>query len=224
MHIPRMSRAEIAQDIQESLERLETDRIELYWLHRDAPAIPAGEILGMFNEHIATRRIGAIGCSNWTPERQIEASDFAKRNNITGFCASQIGFSLAKANPETAFAGIRFMDDATLRFHRETGTPLVAYSSQANGFFSGKYTRSMPREKGVLKAYGCEENFDRLDRAWALAEDHRRSANQVALSYVLSQPFPAYAIVGPRSVEQVVDSCRAAELQLRPEQIAELAG
>ena len=224
MHVPRMSRAEIVSDLNESLERLQANFVDLYWLHRDAPAVPVGEILGILNELIAEKRIGAIGCSNWTPRRQRDAAEYARKNTVTGFCASQIGFSLAKSPQEVGYGDTLFMADGSMQFHRESGTPLMAYSSQANGFFSGKYTRATPRDKGVMAAYGTNENVARLERAQGLAQRLNRSANQIALGYVLSQSFPSVAIVGSRTVEQVTDSCRAADLRLSAADLKFLEG
>jgi aryl-alcohol dehydrogenase-like predicted oxidoreductase len=230
MQVSRLSPVEITQDLEESLERLDTDTIDLYWLHRDDPAVPVGEILGVLNEHLAAGRVRALGASNWSTARLVEAAAYAGAHGMQTFCASQIGYSLAQSqllNPSVE--GARYMDDRAWQWHRQTGVPLVAFSSQALGFFSGKYVgggRSLKtgKDQTVKKIYLSAKNLERQERATALAEKDGRTANQIALAYLLSQPFPVFPIVGSQTVEQVLDSCAAAAFTLRPDEIAWLEG
>ena len=228
MHLSRLSPAEIAQDLRESLERLQRDHVELYWLHRDDPAVPVGEILGALNEEISAGLIRAIGASNWTPARLQEAADYARAHDLHGFVASQIGWSLAQARPEASgYAGMLYMDAPTLAFHRASKLHVVAYSSQAGGFFGGKVSRASAQDpkqagSGLGRLYFSEANFKRLERAQALAARRGCSANAIAVAYLLSQPFPAYAIAGCRTVEQARASCAAADLTLTPGEVAAL--
>lgn len=230
MHLSRLSPAEIARDLHESLDRLALDCIDLYWLHRDDPAVPVGEIMGTLNEHLAAGLIRAIGSSNWSPRRQAEANAYAAAHGLAGFCASQIGWSYARANEAViGQSGILFMDDPTMRYHLQSAMPVVAFSAQAMGFFSGKYDREgqpvdLPATNPLVQHYFNPENFDRIRRARILAGERSCSPNQIALAYLLSQPFPACAIVGPRSVEQILASCAAADLRLAPAELAFLEG
>jgi aryl-alcohol dehydrogenase-like predicted oxidoreductase len=232
MHISRLSPAEIAHDLAESLERLQADSIDLYWLHRDDPAVPVGEIMDALHAHLAAGRVRAIGASNWTPARLDAAAAYARARGLASFCASQIGWSLAQANPEMIGQnGMLYMDTGTLEYHRRSGLPVMAYSSQGQGFFSGKYARSLLTARGQATAteamahlYFSEANFARLERAQALAAQAGVTANQIALAYLLSQPFPVYPIVGCRTVEQVRASCAASGLQLDEGEVAWLEG
>ncbi len=226
MHISRIGPADLAADIRASLDALQTDVIDIYWLHRDDPAVPVGEILAALNEHLAAGRVRAIGASNWSLARLVEANEYAREHGLTGFQANQIGWSLAAANTGTApVAGMLYMDAATHAYHRQTGLPVLAYSSQATGFFSAKYRREQLAEPATTTAsrlYFTPENFDRLDRATELARRHGITANQVNLAWLLGQPFPVYPIVGCRTVEQVRDSCAAADVMLTADEIASL--
>lgn len=227
MDVPRMRPEHIAQDLRESLERLQLERVDLYWLHRDDPNVPVSEVLGALNEYISAGRIGAIGASNWTVERLDAAAKYSKEKGSAGFCASQIGWSLARVNPGVSGRnGMLFMDDATLAYHRKSNLAMAAYSAQGNGFFSGKYRRgeNPANKKGLVKTYFSDANFRRLERAQALAKKLGRTANEVALAYLTSQSFPTYAIAGPHSVEQVKSSCAAGDLQLSAEDLAMLEG
>jgi len=224
----RMTQDCLRADLAQSLERLQVDRVDLYWLHRDDPAVPVDEILGWMNELLAERLIGAIGCSNWAWPRIEEAHRHAEQEQVTGFCASQVGWSLAAADPNgPGPAGMIFMDRETRDYHERTAFPLLAYSAQANGFFSGKYLRGMDpedRKPGVrpwvLQRYGSDANFDRLDRAAAIAERTGANANQVALAWLLHQPFPVLPMIGPGTVEQLRQSLAALELTLSGEEPA----
>ncbi len=74
---PRVNREAITNDLFKSLERLKTDYIDLYALHRDDPTVPVSEIVDVLNEHIKAGRIKAIGGSNWTSDRIQEANEYA---------------------------------------------------------------------------------------------------------------------------------------------------
>ncbi len=218
MDVSRLSPREIRKDLSESLDRLGIDRVDLYWLHRDDPAVPVSQILGSLDELMREGLVRAIGASNWAPGRLEEAGAFAERSGVRGFCASQVAFSLAVPNPGFDRAGTRSLDADARRYHERTGVPLVAYSSQAKGFFSGRYDRSMSRPgaagPNVADGYFNDVNFERLERATSLAARLGRSGNEIALAYLFSQRFPVAAIVGSRTPEQVAASCGASDLAL----------
>jgi aryl-alcohol dehydrogenase-like predicted oxidoreductase len=222
MHISRLSPVEITQDLNESLERLDASSVDLYWLHRDDPTVPVGEILGVLNEHIAAGRVRAIGASNWTVQRLDEAEEYARAGGLVGFCASQIGYSLAHAETrKVAWAGMLYADAPTLDYHRRRHLPLVAYSSQAQGFFSGRYGPDLPaRNQNMHDLYYSSDNFGRLKRVTEMAAERGTSPNAIALAYLLAQPFPTYALVGSRNEEQIRDSVTAADIQLSDEEVA----
>jgi aryl-alcohol dehydrogenase-like predicted oxidoreductase len=229
MEVSRLSPEDIAHDLQESLERLQLDSIDLYWMHRDDPSVPVLEIIEALDEQMQMGRIRAIGASNWSVARIEEANDEAAKHGLTGFCASQIGWSLAQVNPAVRGAANTVqMDDETLRWHRQSGFPQIAYSSQGNGFFA----TPLPQENGEMTAkqkklapsYLNDENCARHRRAEALAATLGHTTNEVALAYVWSQSFPGLAIIGPRNLSQFADSIGAIDLRLTAEQIAFVEG
>lgn len=213
MHISRLSPECIRKDLHESLQRLQMDAVELYWLHRDDPQIPVGEIMSVLNELVAGGRVRAVGCSNWTVARIQESAAYASRNSTVGFCASQIGWSVAEAAQGHGVGGMLYMDVPTLAFHRESRMPQVAYSSQAGGIFN----------KGALRApYDNPRNQTRLTLAQSLAAKHGCSPNQIALAWLLAQQFPVFPIIGSRTVEQIADSCAAVNVRLSAEELRAL--
>ncbi|MGQ9524593.1 MAG: aldo/keto reductase [Armatimonadota bacterium] len=222
MDVPRLSRDEVMSDLFESLERLGVECVDLYWLHRDDPSRPVGELIDTLAYARARGLINWYGVSNWSVARIREAREYAARHGIQDIVASQVGWSLADRVRETlGDPTLVFVDDEIRRYHEETGFPLMAYSSQANGFFSGRYRRGEPADPSdaVLRAYGSEDNFAKLERAVQLAQQLGCSANQVALAYLIAQRFPVFPIVFCRTLEQLRDSCAAAELHLTPEQV-----
>lgn len=222
MDIPRLSRGEVMSDLRESLERLGVERIDLYWLHRDDPSRPVGEILDTLAEAMDLGLIRWYGLSNWKVYRLREAIEYAKKQGFPPPAGSQVGWSLADRVLETlGDPTMLFVDQETRQFHMETGLPLMAYSAQANGFFSGRYKRSDlgVSDSPVLKWYGTEENFNRLERAERLAQELGCTPNQVALAYLIAQPFPVFPVIFCRTIEQLRDSCGAAHVKLTEEQV-----
>lgn len=155
-----------------------------------------------------------------------EAQECAQRHAWSGFVASQVRWSLAEENSGVeSDKTMVVMDDAMQEYHRANKIAAVPYSSQAMGFFGGKYDRHIeepdsPRGKSVVARYYNEANFRRLDVARSLAERHGCSANEIALAYLIHQLFPVYPIVGCRTEAQVEDSCRAAAVELSDEEFA----
>jgi aryl-alcohol dehydrogenase-like predicted oxidoreductase len=223
MDTPRLSAADVRADLEESLDRLGLDRLDLYWLHRDDPAMPVPEIVDYLNELVGKGLVRAFGASNWVPARIEEARVYAARRGLTAFCASQVNFSLATANDGFDRAGTLALDAGARAYHEGTGLPVAAYTSQAKGFFSGKYDRSMKRPHSntpnVGDSFFNDANFDRLQRVQELAGELGLGGNEIALAYLFSLRFAVCAIVGPRNVEQIASSCRASDLVLTPAQV-----
>ena len=224
INVDRMSPEEIGADLAESLEALGVETVDLYWLHRDAPSVPVGEIVDALNAHVAAGRIRALGASNWRPERIEAANAYAHERGLIGFSASQIAYSLAVQGDDDAQRTLA-MNAPTHAWHARTGLPVVAYTSQAQGFFGGKYGRGKGDPKSTaMRLFYNEENLGRLERAQAIAARHGWSANDVALAYLLSQPFSVFPITGCRTVEQVRASAAVSAFTLTPAEIAFLEG
>lgn len=215
---PRVTPEAIASDLNESLERLGTDYVDLYALHRDDPSVPVGAIIEALNGHIAAGRIRAIGASNWTVQRLQEANDYAAANGLTGFAFSSPNLSLAKAK-EPFWAGCvsAYADDCA--WHERNRFPLLSWSSQARGFFTGRYTPEVTDNADLVRVFYSDDNWERLRRAEMLGKQKAASPIQIALAYVLNQPFPACALIGAQTPEEL-ESCRqGADIRLTREEL-----
>jgi aryl-alcohol dehydrogenase-like predicted oxidoreductase len=206
---PRVTKAAIDHDLSVSLERLQTDHVELYALHRDDPSQPVGAILEALNAHIEAGRVGAIGGSNWTWQRLEEANRYAAEHGLVGFTFSSPNLSLAKAN-EPFWAGCVSADAETCRWHERTGIPLLSWSSQARGFFTGRFTPDVRDNADLVRVFYSDDNWERYRRAESLAREKGVTTIQIALAYVLNQPFPACALIGAQNREEL-RSCEEGE-------------
>jgi aryl-alcohol dehydrogenase-like predicted oxidoreductase len=216
---PRVNKACIDHDLAISLERLRTDYVDLYALHRDDPEMPVGVILEALNEHIEAGRIRAIGGSNWTHERLQEANDYAAKHGLIGFSFSSPNLSLAKAK-EPYWPGCVSVDEEACRWHAATQLPLLSWSSQARGFFTGRFTRDNLENTDLVRVFYNDANWERFDRAERMARDKGLTTIQIALAYVLNQPFPSAALIGPQNQEEM-DSCKVgADVRLTKEELA----
>ncbi|WP_141504989.1 aldo/keto reductase [Paenibacillus luteus] len=215
---PRVNKEAIQADLTSSLARLQTDYIDLYALHRDDPAVPAGEVIEILNEHVKAGSIRAIGVSNWTWQRIKEANEYAEANGLVGFSFSSPNLSLAKAN-EPFWAGCVSADEETCGWHEQEQFPLLSWSSQARGFFTGRFTPEVRDNADLVRVFYSDDNWERLERAKQLAEKKGVSAIQIALAYVLNQPFPTCALIGAQTAEEL-HSCDAGSLiQLTKEEM-----
>jgi aryl-alcohol dehydrogenase-like predicted oxidoreductase len=216
--------------LRESLEHLQTDYVDIYWLHRDDRSIPAAEILSWLKEPLASGVIRTLAFSNWRTDRIAEAGRAAEALGLPAPQASQIAWSLAGARnavTQNRFGETLAMDEDTWAFHAETQTPIAAFSSQARGFFAAKYddldfhADDFPKP-GLARGYGSDVNLVRRQSARELGVQKSCSTNQIALAWMLHQPFPVFPIVGPNTTEQLADSVAATDVELTETEVQQL--
>jgi len=215
---PRVNKQDIKNDITMSFERLQTDYIDMYALHRDDPNIPVGEVIEALNEYISNGTVGAIGVSNWTWERIRDANTYAKANGLTGFSFSSPNLSLAKPN-EPFWEGCVSADARTIEWHEAEQFPLLSWSSQARGFFTGRFIPEIRDNADLVRVFYNDDNWKRLDRAKQLADAKNVTAIQIALAYVLNQPFPTCALIGAQSAAELQSCDEGSSIQLTKEEL-----
>jgi aryl-alcohol dehydrogenase-like predicted oxidoreductase len=203
----RVTPEDIAADLGESIARLGRS-VDVYMLHRDDRSLPVGPMVESLNEHRRAGRLRALGVSNWTCARIDEANAYAAAHGLEGFSCSSVHLSLATQNEEHWADTLSATDPAIRDWHERTQTPLFAWSAQARGFFAGHDSES------VARVYDNGPNRERRRRARALAEERGCTASQVALAWVLAQPFPVYAVVGARTVAQLREAVGALDVEL----------
>jgi len=174
-------------------------------------------------------RVGCCGASNWTIARIEAANAYAAAHAFPGFVASQPGWALADhETDETSPSPMRYMDAPTRCWHLQTGLPVLAYSSQACGFLGeenvawarGGFVAPIPKRP----AYDTPQNRRRLLAAIAMADARGLTANQIALAYLISQPFPVFPIIGTGKPKRVREAFVATALALAEEDLRSLHG
>lgn len=224
MQVSRMTRADIIHDVDQSRKNLQTDVIDLYWLHRDDPKRPVAEIIELLNDQVKAGKIRHFGGSNWQTARLKAANDYAKTQGLQGFVANQPLWNLgvvdyaALGDPTLAI-----MDEPMWQYHLATGLAAIPYSSQANGLFN-KMAQGKPIRPATLRIYQSAQNQQRFQRIQQLAQETSLSVTQIVLGYLISQPFPTIPIVGCQNMEQLADSLSAGDVQLSAEQVKFLSG
>ncbi len=220
MSVGRCRPEDVEQDLAESLERLGTDRVDVYWLHRDDPRVPAGEIIDGLARFARQGRIRCYGASNWRPERIEEAQEWAEAHGVAPFVASQAAWSLADSRP--GGGGTAIVDEPFQRWHCATGLTAVPYSSQGRGYFSeanAAWARAgFPGKPPTTPGLDSPVNRARLARATELAGRKGCTANQVALAYLMAQPFPVYPIIGTSTPDHAVEALGATAVSLSEEE------
>jgi 1-deoxyxylulose-5-phosphate synthase len=216
----RVTPEDITCDLRDNLARLKTDHIDLYLLHRDDPDVPVGPIVECLEAHRLAGRIRAYGGSNWSPERLDAANAYARAHGCQGFTASSPNLSLAVQKEAIWDGCLTATDKETRRWYQRTQMPLFAWSSQARGFFTGLYSPENLEDETMVRVYYSPENWERLRRATELGKKKGGfSANQVALAWVLHQPFPVFPLIGPASVAELHNSVAALEIRLTPDEV-----
>ena len=215
----RINESDISNDLHNSLKALGCECIDFYWLHKDDENTPVEEIINLMNRFVQSGKILRFGASNWTSERIARANKYAEENNLMGFSAGQIRFNPAYCLGERG--GLVGMDSNEFEFYKLGNMPVVAYSSQAKGFFSkmAKYGEEALSDK-AKKRYLCEENLNRLEVLKELSITHNSSiASVICGAFSSFEVPPVFPVIGGSSVEQITDSLNGADLKIEKEDL-----
>ncbi len=218
-HTPNCFPGAIERELEESLERLQTDYLDLYLLHRDNPEVPVGEFVEALDELRKAGRFRAYGVSNWTMARIDEAERYAAARGLPGLCCVSNHFSLARMVEPPWPGCVAATDPGFRNWFQKNRLPLFAWSSQAQGFFAGRASRAGGSDEMILRCWGIEENFRRLDRVNTLADRRGLSPASIGLAWVLHQPFPVYPLIGCRTLAETRTSTEALTVELSPDEV-----
>ena len=185
----------IRSAIEGSLERLRTDYVDLYYLHKPDPSTPIAETLAALDELVRAGRVRALGCSNFSAEQLADAERAAHELGTARFTVLQNHYSLLERG-----------DDAdVLPLCRELGVSYIPYFPLASGLLTGKYRRGEPAPEGTRLA-GREiddDRFARVEACAAFAEERGRSLHELAICALASTSGIGSIIAGATKPEQV---------------------
>lgn len=220
----RLSKTDVAQDLEESLRALNCDVIDMYYLHRDDENIPVEEIVNYLNDFVSAGKIRYFGASNWRLGRLQAAQRYAEASGLHGFTANQVMWSYPEFNMEASdFPGLVWLDEPSQQYHANQQLTVVAYQSQAKGFFNKYANREKtPISSTMWAQFGNPENISKYERAVKLAQQIGVGLTAIVLAYVLNQPFPSIAVIGSHTESQIHESVAAADIMLTKEQITYL--
>ena len=226
----RVRAGEMNKDLETSLEALRTDYVDIWLLHRDDPEIPVGKIMDTFQEMKEKGRIRAFGGSNWTRRRIQEANEYAAAHGLQPMTASSPQFGLANQVTDpwggncVTISGPAGEEDR--KWYRESGMPVIAYSSLARGLMAGKI-KSTDEERVAelldpfaVKGYASHENFMRLARCEELSAKKGCSVSQLAIAWMFTQGLNLFAAATTTKVSRIPEQVRALHVELTPEEAA----
>jgi aryl-alcohol dehydrogenase-like predicted oxidoreductase len=216
--LARMTRAYIEYDIRTSLERLDTDRVEVWMFHRDNPHVEVSRIVDWVNENIDAGLIGAVGASNWSIDRLEAANAYASSKGLQGFSLLSNQFGLATPR-QPRWPGTRHVAPEERARLAALGVANQAWSAQCSGFFAIEPGASEHPDPDFRRAFHTPENFARRERARVLAGELGLAPTQVALAYTLNQEFSSLGVFWPANLEELEQCLRAADLVVSTDQI-----
>jgi aryl-alcohol dehydrogenase-like predicted oxidoreductase len=206
------SRRYIMQAVEASLARLQTDWIDVYWLHWPDPLTPIEETLRALDDLIRAGKVRYIGACNLSAWQMVEADWIARQFNLNRFICAQNEFSLIEREPEKELL-------PALAAH---GLGLVPYFPLASGLLTGKYRRGKEAPSGSRFAnwkhlgerYQTDANWDLVETLEAWCKAHDCSLLELAFAWLLSHDRVASVIAGATRPAQVTQNARAAERPL----------
>ncbi|MFD3477078.1 aldo/keto reductase [Streptomyces sp. NPDC058695] len=201
----------------ESLRRLGTDYIDLYYTHFDDPSVPVEEIITALDELVKSGKVRAIAASNLTPERLQESLDFSDREGLARYAALQPHYNLVSRD---TYEG-RLQEVAS-----RSGLAAVPYYALASGFLTGKYRPGTevdsPRAAGAGRHLQTERGVRVLKALDEVAQAHGAEVATVALAWLASRPTVAAPIASARTVEQLPALVAVADLELTDAELSRL--
>ncbi len=217
----RLNRECITEDIEGSLDRLGTDYIDIYWLHRDDTSVEVGEIVELLNEFIKSGKARYIGASNWTYDRIEESNIYAKKHNLCGFISSQIQYSPAVSNVELNEPDLVIMNDNEYEYFKNHDMSVFAFASQAKGFFS-KYLAGGEDNLSIIakERYLNDETINRFYNLKQISEEKNCTMGMAVIAAIANNPdFQTIPIVGCKNIAHLEDSLSGADITFTKQEV-----
>ncbi len=219
-HTPYCLPDAIGVQLEISLERLGLPQVPVYIMHRDNPAVPVGEFVDALNRLHQAGKIGIFGGSNWTPERMAAANAYAAKHGLQPMRILNNNLSLAVMEKPVWAGCVTSNTPAMLDYLTQSQTIHLSWSSQARGYFLPQTLRDrLPEDTRPETCFGSAGNAERRVRAETLASERGVSAHNIATAWVLAQPFPSLALIGPRSPGEIVSTLPGLGLNLSPAEV-----
>jgi aryl-alcohol dehydrogenase-like predicted oxidoreductase len=211
----RASRRYIRRAVEASLQRLQTDYIDLYQLHRPDGVTPVEETLAALDELVREGKVLYAGSSNFAAWQVTDAEWVARTTNRTRFVAAQNHYSLLERAAEAEL----------LPACEAAGVGLLPFFPLANGLLTGKYRRGQDRPTGTRMDGRdiADRTWERIEKLAAFAEERGHSLLELAFGGLLAQPVVSSVIAGATRPEQVRANVAAGEWALSGEDRAALA-
>lgn len=214
------SRYRVMRAVEDSLRRLQTDRIDLYQIHMQDLATPEEELLRALDDLVRQGKVLYIGCSNYAAYRLSDSLWISETRGLEAFATLQAQYSLVVRDLEREHAPLC----------AQRGLGILPWSPLAGGFLTGKYKKDAPPPEGSRLAK-WQDRLSRFDqeRNWRILEAVERVASeagaepvQVALAWLLAKPAVTSVIFGARTLAQLESNLAAADLDLGGDAIAAL--
>jgi aryl-alcohol dehydrogenase-like predicted oxidoreductase len=210
-------RKAIVKQCENSLRRLQTDYIDLYWLHNWDVHTPIDETMAALDDLIRAGKVRYIGVSDTPAWKVAEANITARFRGWSQFIGLQIEYSLLERSVEAELVPMA----------RELGLGITPWSPLKSGVLSGKYTRATTNETKADRAMFIsadlnERTYALVDELEKIAAAHETSVARVALAWVRLQPGVSSTIIGARRLSQLEDNLKSTEIKLSADELAHL--
>ncbi len=213
------SRYHIAQAVEASLRRLQSDHMDLYYVHRWDDRTPIAETLRALDDLIRAGKVRYVGASSFASWQLAHANLLAEVRGWTRFAVLQSHYHMLE----------RGVEREVLPYCRAHEVGFVPYFPLAGGFLTGKYKRgeaapagSRGESSGYVQRYMTEANHDRLEKLTAWATVRERGMNELAEAWLLAQPQVCSVITGATRLEHVQMNAQAADWRLSEAELAEV--
>jgi aryl-alcohol dehydrogenase-like predicted oxidoreductase len=209
--------AYIRQAVEDSLQRLQTDYIDLYQAHKDDAETPLEETLAAFDELIKQGKVRYIGASNYSGARLAEALETSRKHGFAKYVSLQPHYNLVEREA---------YESDLLPVVEKYQVGVIPYFSLAAGFLTGKYRSKQDTEQAargaMVQKYLNDWGFGVVAALDEVANAHGSTPARVALAWLLAQPGITAPIASATSVEQLNDLAKATQLELSQQDIAAL--
>lgn len=209
--VPEVSRVtpeNLARDLAESLDCLQTDYVDLYMLHRDNPDLPVGEIMDCLDVFVREGKARYLACSNWTARRTAEANEYALKNGKAPFAVNELLWSMAAPNRDALPHDYVVMDPEMLELGCRTCLNFMCFSALAKGYLTRRFA-GRPVSEELHRTYDNARNEQLLQRLSSL--ETSADVTHASLRFFADQPVTAIPIVTFSTLDQLTECAGAFE-------------